>query len=85
MKSNLLFYYIKECTAVEMSVATFVQSETLNRSVRSRKSSMYLSCHTILERTTLGRMLYYIKPVYKQYCSAWRLPITDKGIKEIIL
>lgn len=80
MRSNLLFYWIKECIAEEVSVATFVQSETLNRSVRSRKSSMYLRCYP-----NLGRMIYYIKPVYKQYCSTWRLPITDKGIKEIIL
>lgn len=80
MRSNLLFYWIRECIAEEVSIATFVQSETLNRSVRSRKSSMYLRC-----TTTLGRMIHYVKPVYNHYCSAWRLPITDKGIKEIML
>jgi hypothetical protein len=83
MKSNLLFYYIKECTArtsVEYCIATFVQSVTLNQRVRSRDYSEYLKCHK-----TLGRMHHYIKPVYERYCLAWRLPITDKGISEIIL
>ena len=80
MKSNLLFYYIKECTSVECCIATFVQSVTLNRSVRSHDYSKYLKC-----RKTLGRMHHYMKPIYKRYCLAWRLPITDKGISEVIL
>ena len=83
MKSNLLFYFIKECTdrtAVEHCIATFVESFTLNQSVRSHEYSKYLMC-----RKTLGRMHHYIKPVYEHYCLAWRLPITDKGISEIIL
>ena len=79
MKSNLLFYYIKECTSVDCT-AMFVQSVTLNQSIRSHDYSKYLKCCK-----TLGRMYHYVKPVYERYCLTGRLPITDKGISEIIL